>query len=150
MKIDLSIKKRTLFKAAAFAASSTLLPFAWQASAQELPKAQGTVDMEDVLSPGPLPEMALGREDAPVTIIEYMSMTCPHCAAFHNETFEPIKTKYIDSGRVRFVMREFPFDPVATAAFMLARCKPSDPSELTAPDQYFNMVSMLLGGAVRR
>ena len=93
---------------------------------------------------GALPEMALGEANAPVTIVEYMSTTCPHCAAFHNNTFEAIKTKYVDSGKVRFVMREFPFDPRAAAAFMLARCKPQNPAELTDASQYFPMISMLM------
>jgi protein-disulfide isomerase len=101
-----------------------------------LPEAEGDVDMAEVLKPGALPEMAIGPEDAPVTIVEYMSMTCPHCAAFHNRTFDPIKEKYIDSGKVRFIIREFPFDPRAAAAFMLARCAPEG--------QYFPMVSMLM------
>ncbi|MEK1933100.1 MAG: DsbA family protein [Pararhizobium sp.] len=101
----------------------------------ELPEVQGEVDVAKLMEPGPLPEMAIGKADAPVTIVEYMSMTCPHCARFHNETFDAIKAKYVDSGRVRFVVREFPFDPRAAAAFMLARCAPEG--------QYFPMVSML-------
>lgn len=101
----------------------------------ELPASEGSVDMAKLLEPGALPEMALGDANAPVTIVEYMSMTCPHCAAFHNNTFEAIKTKYIDSGKVRFIIREFPFDPRAAAAFMLARCAPEG--------QYFPMISML-------
>ena len=101
----------------------------------ELPKSEGSVDMAKLLEPGALPEMALGEANAPVTIVEYMSMTCPHCANFHNETFDAIKAKYIDSGKVRFIVREFPFDPRAAAAFMLARCAPEG--------QYFPMVSML-------
>ncbi|WP_429807837.1 DsbA family protein [Ensifer sp. B1-9] len=101
----------------------------------ELPSSEGSVDQAKLLEPGALPEMALGEANAPVTIVEYMSMTCPHCAAFHNETFEAIKTKYIDSGKVRFIVREFPFDPRAAAAFMLARCAPEG--------QYFPMISML-------
>ncbi|WP_455272397.1 DsbA family protein [Rhizobium herbae] len=101
----------------------------------ELPQSEGEVDIAKLMAPGPLPEMAIGKADAKVTIVEYMSMTCPHCARFHNETFDAIKTKYVDSGQVRFVVREFPFDPRAAAAFMLARCAPEG--------QYFPMVSML-------
>ncbi|MGF0536974.1 DsbA family protein [Agrobacterium sp. ES01] len=93
-------------------------------SSTEIPKSDRDVDMADVLKPGPLPEMTMGDENAPVKIVEYMSMTCPHCAHFHETTLEPIKTKYIDTGKVYFVIREFPFDPAATAAFMLARCAP--------------------------
>lgn len=110
----------------------------------EVPSAEGDVDMAEVMKPGALPEMALGEANAPVTIVEYMSTTCPHCAAFHNNTFDAIKTKYVDSGKVRFVMREFPFDPRAAAAFMLARCQPGNPAELTEAAQYFPMISMLM------
>jgi protein-disulfide isomerase len=109
----------------------------------EIPQSDGDVDMAAVLKPGELPEMGLGKEDAPVKIVEYMSMTCPHCAHFHNTTFDEFKTKYIDTGKARFVIREFPFDPRAAAAFMLARCSPQKPDELSTPEQYFPMVSML-------
>ena len=57
-----------------------------------------------------------------MTIIEYASMTCGHCATFHNETYPVLKSKYIDTGKVRYILREFPLDPLATGAFMLARC----------------------------
>lgn len=82
----------------------------------------------------PLPDMALGNADAKVTIVEYASMTCPHCASFDKTTFPELKTKYVDTGKVRFVMREFPFDPRAEAAFMLARC---------SKDNYFPMIDVL-------
>lgn len=104
-------------------------------SAVEAPEPEGTVDMEAVLEPGPLEEMALGEEDAPVTIVEYMSLTCPHCAAFHQNTFEALKEKYIDTGQVRMIVRDFPFDPRAAAGAMLARCAPDG--------KYFPMISML-------
>lgn len=104
-------------------------------AAAEIPTADGDVDMAKVLEAGPLPEMALGSADAKVTVVEYMSMTCPHCAHFHNETFDKIKEKYVDTGKVRFIIREFPFDPRAAAAFMLARCAPNN--------AYFPMVSMM-------
>ena len=67
-------------------------------------------------------DMALGPENAPITIIEYASMTCPHCAAFHNDTFAKLKAEYIDTGKVRFIYREFPLDQPALRAAMLARC----------------------------
>ncbi|TCL75965.1 protein-disulfide isomerase [Rhizobium sp. BK251] len=109
----------------------------------EIPQSDGDVNMAEALKPGPLPDMALGKADAPVKIIEYMSMTCPHCAHFHNTTFDEIKKKYVDTGKVQFIIREFPFDPRAAAAFMLARCNPAKPSELSTADTYFPMVSML-------
>jgi protein-disulfide isomerase len=72
--------------------------------------------------PESLPDIALGSATAPVTIIEYASMTCPHCAAFEENVFPMLKSKYIDTGKVRFVFREFPLDIKAVAASMLARC----------------------------
>ncbi|NBB48993.1 thioredoxin domain-containing protein [Rhizobium sp. CRIBSB] len=104
----------------------------------EIPTADRDVDMEAALKPGKLKEMALGDPNAPVKIIEYMSMTCPHCAHFHETTFDTIKTKYVDSGKVYFVLREFPFpqDTASLAAFMLARC--------TTEDKFFPFVSTLL------
>ena len=76
------------------------------------------------MRPGPLPDLVLGKADAPVTIVEYASMTCPHCATFHKTTYPALKSKYIDTGKVRFIFREFPLDELAVAASMLARCRP--------------------------
>ena len=87
-----------------------------------LPALAQTVDMAALLEPGPLGQEVLGSADAPVTIVEYASLTCGHCAAFHRQTFPALKEKYIDTGKVRFIMREFPLDPLAAAAFMLSRC----------------------------
>jgi protein-disulfide isomerase len=77
---------------------------------------------EELMRAGPLPDIVLGKADAPVTVVEYASMTCPHCAHFSKTTFPDFKTKYIDTGKVRFVFREFPLDELAAAAAMLARC----------------------------
>jgi protein-disulfide isomerase len=84
--------------------------------------AQGGPSMEELMRPGPLPDISIGKADAPVTIIEYASMTCPHCANFHKTTYPALKAKYIDTGKVRFIFREFPLDELAAAASMLARC----------------------------
>ena len=70
--------------------------------------------------------MALGPANAPVTITEYASMTCPHCAAFNENVFPKIKSEYIDTGKVRYVFREFPLDIKAAAGSMLARCIAKD------------------------
>jgi protein-disulfide isomerase len=78
--------------------------------------------LDDLLKPGPLPEMSFGQSNAPVTIVEYASLTCPHCRSFHVTVWPEFKKKYVDTGKVRFIMREFPFDPRAAAGFMLARC----------------------------
>jgi len=83
---------------------------------------QVTVSIDDLMVPGPLGEMSEGSEDAPVTIVEYASMTCPHCARFHNTVYPKLKEKYIDTGKVRLIMREFPLDRLALAAAMLTRC----------------------------
>ncbi len=78
------------------------------------------------MSIGPLPDIVQGSPSAPITIIEYASMTCTHCAAFHNTTWAELKSKYIDTGRAKFILREFPLDPLAAAAFMLGRCAGPD------------------------
>jgi protein-disulfide isomerase len=69
-----------------------------------------------------LPDIALGAEDAPVTIYEYASFTCGHCAAFHNDSWAKLKAEYVDTGKVRFVQRDVYFDQVGLWAGMLARC----------------------------
>lgn len=99
-----------------------------------VPPAQGRVDMAALVAEGSLPEKAVGNADAPVTIVEYASMTCPHCATFHGSTYPVIKERYIDTGKARLLFREFPFDPRAEAGFMLARC---------SNDKYFAMVDVL-------
>ncbi len=84
------------------------------------------VPMDQLMADAALPDVTLGQSDAPITIVEYASMTCGHCAAFHAATYPELKSKYIDTGKVRFVLREFPLDPLATAGFMLARCAGDD------------------------
>jgi protein-disulfide isomerase len=90
----------------------------------------------DLMQAGPLEEMVLGSANAPVTVIEYASMTCGHCANFAVKTFPELKSKYIDTGKVRFIFREFPLDPLAAAGFMLARCA-------GGTDKYFAIVDTL-------
>jgi len=75
-----------------------------------------------LLEPGPLPEKVFGAADAPVTVIEYASLTCHYCMNFHINTWPAFKAKYVDTGKVRFIAREFPLDPLSAAGFMLARC----------------------------
>jgi protein-disulfide isomerase len=89
---------------------------------RSLPALAQGVSAQDLAVPGPLGDVALGPADAKVTIIEYASLTCSHCAAFHKDTYPALKERYIDTGQVRFILREFPLDPLATAGFMLARC----------------------------
>ena len=90
----------------------------------------------DILNPdGSLPEKALGKADAPLTIVEYASLTCPHCALFHSQTLPEIKKNYIDTGKVRFIYRDFPLDSLATAAAMLAHC--------AGGERYFGFLDVL-------
>jgi len=80
----------------------------------------------DLAEAGPAGDVVLGSDKAPVTIYEYASMTCPHCAHFSAETFPELKKRYIDTGKVKFIFREFPLDALAAAGFMLARCAGND------------------------
>lgn len=100
-----------------------------------LPAFAQSVDKDKLMKAGPLGEMALGDEKALVTIIEYASATCPHCANFHKGTFKELDEKYIKTGKVRFLFREFPFDNPSLAAFMVARCAPKE--------KYFPMIDVL-------
>jgi protein-disulfide isomerase len=92
----------------------------------------------DVAKPQSLPDMALGPANASVTVTEYASMTCPHCAAFTENVFPKIKSEFIDSGKIRFVFREFPLDIKAAAGSMLARCIAKE----DAP-KYFAVIDLL-------
>jgi protein-disulfide isomerase len=92
----------------------------------------------DVAKPVSLPDMALGPQDAAVTITEYASMTCPHCAAFNADVFPKIKAEYIDTGKVRYIFREFPLDIKAAAGSMLSRCIAKDDSA-----KYFAVTDLL-------
>jgi protein-disulfide isomerase len=92
----------------------------------------------DVAKPVSLPDMVLGPADAKVTITEFASMTCPHCAAFNAETFPKIKSEYIDTGKIRYIFREFPLDIKAAAGSMLARCIAKDDA-----GKYFAVVDLL-------
>ncbi|MEL6373082.1 MAG: thioredoxin domain-containing protein [Pseudomonadota bacterium] len=80
--------------------------------------------LAQVLQKGPLPEYALGRTDAPVTVIKYVSLTCPFCRRFQKTVFPPFKRAYIDTGKVRFIMREFPIGRQSGTATIAWRCAP--------------------------
>ena len=92
-------------------------------------------DQAELLAPGPLPERVFGDANAPVTVIEYASITCHHCQNFHKTTWPDFKAKYVDTGKVRFIIREFPLDNLAMAGFMLARC--------SGEDKWYPVVDML-------
>jgi len=103
-------------------------------AAVNAPAASGSVDEAKLMEPGALPDQVIGDANAPVTIVEYASMTCPHCASFHEHTFPALDDKYIKTGKVKFILREFPLDPRAEAGFMLARC---------SDNKYYPMVDVL-------
>jgi protein-disulfide isomerase len=102
------------------------------------PALAETVSLTELMAPQALPDMVLGAKTAPVIVVEYASMTCPHCAHFDQTTYPQIKKNYIDTGKVRWILREFPLDPLAAAAFMLARCTANGD-----PQKYYSMVNTL-------
>ena len=79
-------------------------------------------------------DMTMGPDTAKVTVIEYASASCPHCAAFYKDVFPTLKTEYIDTGKIHFIFREFPHNDAALAAFMVARCAPKE--------KYFPLIDM--------
>jgi protein-disulfide isomerase len=118
---NLALSRRALMLAAGAAALGVALPPSLAiAQRKAAPAADFTV--EELMKPGNLPDQAIGAADAKVTVVEYASMTCGHCASFHKNVFPKLKTKYVDTGKVRFIMREFPLDDLAAAASMLSRC----------------------------
>ena len=102
--------------------ASTLAPGAYAADA---PQPERTVDMAKVLQPGALPELTIGPADG-VPVVEYGSLTCPHCAVFSKDTLPQLKKDYVDTGKVRFIFREFPRNTLDVAGFVLARCLGDD------------------------
>lgn len=123
-----------VFSAAGLTALGSLngLPVANSLLGAKDANASGLSTLMDV---GPLGEHIKGDPDAPVTIIKYASMTCPHCRAWHVNAYPEIKEKYINTGKAKLYFREFPFDPSAAAAFMLAAC--------AGEEKYFSMIDIL-------
>ena len=80
----------------------------------------------DIMQAGDLPEMSFGKSDAPVTIIKYMSLTCPYCRKFQLETWPQLKKEFVDTGKVRFLFREFPIGKASGTATVALRCAPAD------------------------
>jgi protein-disulfide isomerase len=131
-----ALKAGGIFLLAA-AARTPLLQFTSAAAAQTAPPkdaARLLNEVADLLRPRP-EDVVLGSDKAPVTIVEYASMTCPHCAHFSETTFKELKRRYIDTGKVLFIFREFPLDRLGAAGFMLARC--------AGKDKYMAMVEAL-------
>ena len=90
----------------------------------------------EIMQTGTLPEMAYGRADAPVTVIKYMSLTCPYCRKFHQEVWPELKKRYVDSGKVSFIYREFPIGKTSGNATIALRC--------AAPDKYLDLYGRFL------
>jgi protein-disulfide isomerase len=126
-----AMNRRRSFQALAFGALLVVNPFAPWAQAQDLTDAASKM----LAAASPLGDRVLGQADAAVVMVEYASATCPHCAEFHEKVLPLIKTEYIDTGKVRFIFREFPLDDLAMGAFMLARCLPDD--------KYFPTIDMM-------
>ncbi len=95
------------------------------------------VPVEKLMAPGALPDITVGNKDAEVTIVEYASMSCPACAAFHKNVLPELKEKYIDTGKVLLVMREFPLNQIAVAVSMLTRCAGNNDATAALTDIYF-------------
>jgi len=112
----MDIDRRTLIRGAIALAGMTGLARA----------GLGAVDVAKLNEASPIGEMTMGPDNAKVTIIEYASASCPHCANFYKTTFQELKKQYIDTGKIRFVFREFPHNDAGLAAFMIARCAPKD------------------------
>ena len=96
--------------------------------------------LSELMKPDPLGDMSLGDENAPVTIIEYASMTCSHCADFAINTYPELKKRYVDTGKAKLIFRDFPLDQWALRAAMLARCAPAD--------RYFSFLDVLFQNQV--
>lgn len=99
------------------------------------PAAAQSVDLAEFMKASPLGEKELGNKDAKVTVVEYASLTCPHCEHFHKAVFPKLKEKYIDTGQIRFIYRDFPINDRARRASMFAHCVPKE--------NYFDFIDIL-------
>ena len=104
--------------------------------APPIDKATYVPPQAELMAPGPLGERVLGKAAAPVTVIEYVSLTCPHCANFHKHLFARMKKEFIDTGKVRYIVREFPIGRTAGTAAIVSACAPED--------KYFFLLSQFL------
>lgn len=120
-----TLNRRTLLSAAALAGIGLFATPAFAVDAAELNK------------PPELGDMSMGPADAKVTVIEYASATCPHCAKFYKDVFPLLKAQYIDTNKIRFVFREYPLNDPALAAFMIARAAPKE--------AYFPLIDTFFG-----
>lgn len=119
-RLSLALDRRALLAGASMLAAGVAAAPAFAAG------GPAEVSVEELMKTGDLPDIKLGPDDAKVTIVEYASMTCGHCKHFHDTTWPKLKEKYVDTGKIRFIFREFPLDARAFAASMLARCAGGD------------------------
>ena len=101
-----------------------------------LPFAANAQSSDAVAGAAEIIDMVQGAEDAPITVIEYASFTCPHCARFHSDVYKLLRKNYIDTGKVKFIFREVYFDKYGMWASMIARC--------SGPDRFFGMTDLIL------
>mgnify|MGYP000991750499 FL=1 len=137
MDVTSRLDRRQALMAGAAMAGLGLMASTLPAYAQRR-QGPAEVPVDELMKPGDLPDLVLGPDTAKVTVVEYASMTCGHCMAFHTKVFPEIKSKYIDTGKIRFVFREFPLDSRAFAASMLARCAGSTEKSLALVGALFD------------
>ena len=123
-ELDLALASLRRLAFVAVLSAATLAAYGALA-AGAAPEPDRTVDMATLLKPGTLPELTVG-DPSGVPVVEYGSLTCPHCATFSREIFPELKKDYIDTGKVRFIFREFSRNSLDVAAFLLARCVGDD------------------------
>ena len=135
------IARTPKFNAAIAAALAISLAACGGASSDDTATAAGEPEKIDNEATGALSEMTQGDADAPITVIEFASVTCPHCATFHETIYPTIKENYIDTGKVNFVFREFPTAPaeLSVVGSMLARCA----ADKGGDDAYFLVLGSL-------
>jgi protein-disulfide isomerase len=130
-------RRKFLQSASALALLGGLLAAAGESGLALIRPAEAdAISPVELMAPGALPDQVMGSAEAPVTIVEYASMTCPHCAHFATTTFPELKKRYIDTGKVKYIFREFPLDRLAVAGSLLARCA-------GAGDKYFATIELL-------
>jgi len=135
MEPKVSITRRAFCEGTVALAALALVSSTSLLTAVRSAGAQAAISPAELLQPSPLGDRQLGPDNAPVTIIEYASLTCPHCASFHKTSLPELKKRYIDTGKVRLIFREFALNPLDAGAVMLARCLDQD--------KYFDFIEIL-------
>lgn len=136
-------RREFLALAAAAGVAGATAPGAALAQAKPA-EAKDAVSVVELMAEPATKDLWIGKPDAPVTIVEYASLTCGHCAHFHEGTWPTLKSKYIDTGKARFVLRDFPLDPLAAAGSMLARCAGDDKRQAVVDLLFANQAKWLV------